>query len=352
MEDLFSIIEDSLTDSTITPEPEETTEQVELAPETPTETPEAPETPQESIQVDSPPDEPEKKLTKAEAFEKLVGVPPQYPGGRENRIPYSRVKKITEKAVSDAKKEWETQSTPRTTEYETKVKDYESKLEQVAKFEQVMINDPEKFLNMLATVPAYKGWFDEIRSAFAVKYNSNQPIPQSTPQPGALAPQADDMPQPDQPLSDGSMVYSLDGLKALLKWQSDQTESRVTKRVEERYKPIESEWQANKRVQEMIPHVRAQIDDARTWPLFNDNEAEITQVLQADSRISLEGAYRKVVWPKMVSDRNKMRDELLKEVKQAPRATSATTGMAKVVQESVGPRNLEDIIAEQIKTIK
>lgn len=353
MSDLFEVIEDAVTDSETTdtlestqtdPTPEPTAEvstegNVEATETTPEPTPAAAtEVPSPTaVKTDFKPD-----------FDKLIGVSQRTSDGRENRIPYSRVTKIVGKAVKDAQTAWEkthlTPTTARAAEYEAKVKDYETRLERVSQFESVMVNDVEKFLGMLSTLPAYKPFFAKIEAAFA-----GQPQAQ-TGQPAAAAAQVEDqMPQPDQTLSDGTTVYSMEGLKALMDWQAKQVENRVTKQVEERYRPIESQWQAEQRRAALIPQVRSQIDEARKWPMFSENEDAIVKALQADPRVSLEGAYRQVVFPRMQADRDKMRAELIRDMKKAPTSTSAPASAAKATPTTAaGPRPLEDVINEQI----
>jgi hypothetical protein len=288
-------------------------------------------------------------------FEKKFGIPAVGSGGRENRIPYSRVKKITEKAVADARKELE----PKVAQYETKLKDYEERLGRVDNFEKIMTGEPQRFLQMLSTIPAYKQFFDFVQKAVETHGQAQATSAQPP------VPVVDDMPQPDQKLPDGTMAYSLDGIKALNAWNRAQARKEVMNEVEQRYKPIEEEWQVQKRIQAVIPQIQAQINDARTWPSFKENEDEIVKVLASDRSISLESAYRKVVFPKLEAERNsekerlaadrtKMREELLAELKQAPRATSAgSVGSQSSVQGGKsGPKKLEDIIAEQIKSLK
>lgn len=356
MADLEDIIEDSISDAALPPEPVETEAEPtpEVAPEAP---PEAPEAPTESDQVESPAMKAEKAEAAAKAlpddFEKKFGIPSQSAGGRENRIPYSRVTKIVDKAVktaiADRNKEFETTYNPKLADFEAKVKDYEGKLERVAEFEKVMVNKPDQFLKMLSQIPAYADFFKAIEAGFK---EQAAPAAEAPIQSDAVV--GGSMPVPDQELPDGSKVYSLDGLKALLMWNSNQTRTDTIKEVEKRYAPIESDWQANKKVQAMIPQVQAQITDARTWPMFTENEDDIVKALQTNQQLSLEGAYRQVVWPKMTADRNKMREEILKEVKQAPRATAAPTQASRssVKEVPTGPRNLEDIIAEAAATLK
>lgn len=369
MSDLEAVIEDSLSDATL-PIEETPTEEVSEAPH---DSVSASQPDPEPVSTDSAPPAEATPATPDPAkddFEKKFGIPAQSVTGRENRIPYSRVKKITEKAVADAKKDWETTSTPKLQEYETKVKDYETKFKLYNEFEQIMVNDASRHLRQLSTLPAYKPFFEAVEKAFA-NLEQRQATPDPTSQPQAQVDPSEEMPQPDQKMSDGSMVYSMKGLKDLMDWQARQVESKVTKqyqseleKVQERYKPIEDEWQTQQRIQAVYPVVQAQIAEARTWKLFNENEAEITKVLQTNPKMSLETAYHRVVDPKIESswqqereklsaDRNKIREELLAELKQAPKATSAPTAASRsTASASSGPRSLEDVIREAAQSLK
>ena len=343
MDNIEEIIEDSIQEAEVP----------ELAPEpTPDPSLEATEAPTEPVEEPTEPDpastevpSPAAPKAPVDDFEKKFGIPPQSSSGRENRIPYSRVKKITEKAVADARKEWETGSAPKLQEYEAKlkeyepkIKDYETRLTQVAEFERIMLEDKPRFVNMLLSIPGYQELF------------AGQATPSTQPTP---EPVTDDMPLPDQSLPDGSKVYSMDGLKALLAWQSKQVEARVTKQMEDRYRPIEDDYRQYQKVQSVIPHVQKQIAEARTWPLFNENEAEITKALQDNPSFNLERAYQTVVWPKMQAQRDQIRQEVLAEIKKAPKSTAAPSTSVRVAPvPSTGPRKLEDVINDAIKGIK
>ncbi len=359
--DLNNIIEDSLTDSALPADP--ITEPVEAEP-TPAEesAPEGIVEAQEAVleaATEATPTEEESKAKKNqwEDFDKKFGLEPTYPNsGRENRIPYSRVKKIAQKAVRDARKDWEAETSPKSQEAQTKLTSYEQELTTYRNFEKTMVQEPEKFLRMLSSVPAYKQFFTAVEQAFeAMEKGNAQPTP-------AQQELGDDMPQPDVRLPDGSLVYSEKGLRDLQSWNRDQARKETLAEVDKRYGPIEKEWQAYQRVESLRPKVNAQITEARTWDKFTENEAEIVDVLKNNPQISLEGAYRQVVLPKLkaawesekqrlVPDRNKIREELMQELKSAPRATSvpSTSSRSSVEQ---GPRSLEQIIADQIKTIK
>ena len=349
MDNIEDAIISSIEDAELPAEPIEDAPEVEAAPVADASVEDAPEVVEdapETTEVPSPAAPAEKD--EKDAFEKKFGIPGMSASGRENRIPYSRVKKISEKAASDAVAAKVKELEPQLAEFKTKVEDYEGRLAKVAEFEQVMVNAPDQFLQMLSQLPAYKPLFDALNAA-------------STAQPGATPashPLADDMPTPDQQLSDGTMVYSMDGLKALNAWNRDQARKETLAEVDKQFGPMAKEWNdyrvTQDRMNTVVPQVRQQIADARTWPLFNEHETEIVKALQDNQKLSLEGAYRQIVYPKLVADRGKMREELLREVQKAPRATAVTTPASKSTASGVstGPRSTEDVIYEAIKGLK
>ena len=285
----------------------------------------------EGIEVRSPGAAAQTPAEKDE-FEKKFGIPAQSNSGRENRIPHSRVQQIVAKAVKDS----EAAFTPKLKEFEAKVVDYEARLHKVAEFESLMVNDSQKFLQLLNQLPQYQ---ELLRPLF-------QPAQAQTQQ---QAVEDDGMPQPDQQLSDGSLVYSMEGLRALNAWNREQSRKETLAEVDKRFGPIEQSYQSYRTLQELAPKVQAQITEARTWPLFNENEAEITQALQQDGRLSLEGAYRRVVFPKITAERTSMRESILKEIKSAPASTSAPSRSSRPgFQSPGGKRTIEDIIKEQV----
>lgn len=386
--ELESVIEDSLNDAVAgidEPEPVvDSTPAVEAEPVSSDGTAEAIGEPAPSTQVTpnanaQTPEEPEFK----DPFADLVGMPQMGVTGRENRIPYSRVKKITEKSASDAEthvaevvlgrklnqgekavdavKAFAAQ----VPELTTKVQDYEGRLNTVGQFEQVMANQPEKFLQMLAKLPAYKQFFTFVENAYnTMSQNAAAPVPtQPAPgqQPIAAVPLADEMPQPDEKLADGSAVYSMAGLQKLVSWtQAKAREQAVAEAtgqfnerysaLEQRYAPIMQAWTEYQTRQSVLPQIQAQIAEAKTWPMFNELENEITQTLQADRTLTLEAAYRKVAFPKMIAERNNMRQDIIKELQTAPTSTAVSGRSSKPNPPTpAGPRSLEDIIKEQLE---
>ena len=276
------------------------------------------------------------KAKPVDEFEKKFGVPALGPSGRENRIPHSRVTKMVAKAVKDA----EAGYVPKIQEFEAKVADYEGRLQKVAEFENLMVNDSSRFLQLLNQLPQFQELLKPVFQPQQVQEQAQTPDPDG------------DMPQPDYELADGSKVYSMDGLKQLNAWNRtkarEEARTEVLSEIEKRFGPIEQSFQAHQAFQELAPKVNAQIQEARTWPMFNENEAEITQALQQDRLLSLEGAYRKIVFPKITADRSKMREDLLREIKSAPRSTAAPSRPVRSTPTPGGKRSLEDIIRESV----
>ncbi len=341
-----------------------------------------PETESESLEVTSPAgrqaaEEPAAE-TPQDEFARLAGIQQFGIGNRENRIPYSRVKKITEKAVNevaeialgrklnqgekaiDVVKEHVAQI-PQLTE---KITDYEKRLESVGQFEDIMANDPQKFLTLLSKVPVYQQFFEFVEKASAAFPDGQVPAAPAE-QPSAAVTQTvdagDPMPEPDEPLADGSKVYSMAGLKKLLDWHGRQVETRLQsrfsterKQLEDRFTPVAEDWQERRRMEAALPVIRKKIEEARTWHLFNESENDILEVLRKDPQISLEGAYQKVVFPKLVAERNQQRQQLIQETKNAPTSTSIPVRAATKPSPAphAGPRKLEDVIKDAVDQLK
>lgn len=337
-EDLENVISDSLTDA-MDPEPAEATAEVDTSSESLGETPAdtAPEADASSDVASG--DEAQQASPVADEWAKKHGVAPQQPGQRENRLPYSRVKKIVENAEKRAVEPLQA----KVVEFEAKVKDYEERLTRVGEFERVMVQEPVQFLEMLNQIPAYAQIFSQLQRKDEAAA-------------GAATPAVDPyegMPQPDETLPDGSKVYSLKGLAARDEWNRQQAKKEILAEVQQQFGPILDERQARQRYEAMIPQVQKQIEEARTWPQFKENEDAIVAALAANDKLSLEGAYRQVVLPRFQTDEKKLRDEIRKQVladlKKAP-ATSAPVGgtRPRPVSQSSGPRNLEDVIKESM----
>lgn len=375
--DLEAVIEDSITDA-VTPDPIDESITTEASPsepvlDTPSEVAVA--SPDKTI-IDSPVKTESNEVASPGAagvkeeedeFAKKHGLPSQLPGGRENRIPYTRVKRIAAnaaaEAVSAAQKKWQEDQAPTTTkltEYEGKVRDYEARLTEVGKFEQMMTTQPREFLNILSQIPAYSEFFDIVNRAVAQLNQAGQPAGQ----PGVGTASTEGMPQPNITLPDGSKIYDEEGLQKLQDWQASRIEAKLTTtyddrlktriaEVERQYAPIKQRYDQDQYMASVIPKIQADIDEARKWPQFNENENDIVKALNSDRNLSLEGAYRQVVFPKIRADRDTMRASILAEIQKQPSNTSpqarAVTRPNAAQPTTGGPVNLEDLIASKIR---
>ncbi len=359
MSDLEQVIADSIGDAV------DTTPEVDVEVEASTDTPV--EASSESTETTESTDEgstssevasPGAAAAKAEAGDAQgqdnldqFGVQRESVPGRENRIPYSRVTKIVGKAVSEAqtkaKGEWE----PKVQALEGELHEYKTYHQKVQNFEKTMLTDHRRFLTLLNGIPGYA---ELLAPIFA---------PQQQAAPQQAAPAVDDMPQPDVELENGNKVYSMDGLKKLNEWNRLQAKKEALEEVQKTYGPLAesfAQYQARaQRQAELAPIIEAQVADARTWPHFAENEAEIVQVLAQYPDVSLEGAYRHVVVGKLQEQagsaqveraklEKEMRAKILAEIKGAPTSTSAPRSGSKPSTQSSGPRSLEDIIREQV----
>jgi hypothetical protein len=338
----------------------------------------------ESIQAPTPAQAQEN--APQDEFERLVGIPQIGVAGRENRIPYSRVKKITEKAVSEVAEaalgrklnpgekpiDVVKQHVAQLPQLLETTRDYEQRLNVVGQFENLMANEPQHFLQKLASLPAYAEFFNFVEKAYqayeagggsfgAAQGQTPQAAPTVGQQSGTSAPgqdAGDEMPEPDEVLPDGSRQYSMEGVKQLLAWNSRQVTSKVTKdlttQFDQRFKPMETEWQAQKRIEATLPLIRVQIAEARSWPMFNELEDEIVKALEGDKTLSLEAAYRKVAFPKILADRTKIKQDVMAELQRSPVSTSvaATRAATRPVTQNAGPRSLEDVIKDSVESLK
>lgn len=369
MADMEQVIEDSLNDAVIDDDAADTATDDTPAADAAADdaTPEVEAKPEETSEVVAPAvkdnvDKPVEGAKPAEdEFAKKFGISATGVTGRENRIPYSRVKKIVEKnerdVVARVTKELEDKYNPQITETGTKIQDYESRLQRVAQFEQVMTTNPREFLGMLSGLPAYKEFFEFVNKALEGQPGAGAAAadPGKATQPAAGA--ADPMPEPDKVLADGSRVYSMDGLKSLMEWQGRQVEQRVNsgweKKVNERFGPIEQAYKSQEYMAKLVPQIDAQIAEARKWPNFNELEQDIVKLLNENQQLSLEGAYVKAyqatVVPKLTTDRNKIRSEVLAEIKKQPAVTAAPAGVPRTKQAPTGPRSTEDVIKASLE---
>ena len=181
------------------------------------------------------------------------------------------------------------------------VNDGYAKLRWAESYQPAQVAQQKAFFDWLDSDP--EGAFQYIESALtrSGQLKARQP---ATPQAGPQRP------QPDVVVPEtGQRFYSADAAEQLAKWTAETLMS-------ERLAPIESSLQEQEQERNTIRAERATatlLQDADTWPHFKGHEREILNEMEADQRLSLEGAYRRVVFPKL---RQLEREAIVHETKQ------------------------------------
>lgn len=284
-----------------------------------------------------------------EAFLKEHGLQLPAAGQKPNRIPYPRVVKITENAQRKVAELVLGETIPkdkpigdvltavkaRLAEFTTMgatLKAKEAELEHVARGEDIMVNQPERFL---AILPSLNPRYAELIKGGGAVTKPDKPVEP-----------AGEMPEPDLDLGNGQKTYSIGGVQKLIKWVAASARQEVLAEVDTRFKPVMTEFEQQQRMREALPRLQARVDHARAnWPGFTEHEAEILALLQADQKIGFEDAYAKVLHDAhekalagATTNRETMRQDLLKEMKAKPTSTATTsTTKPTKVEEVVQP---------------
>lgn len=309
------------------------------------------------------------KPAEEDPFAKEHGIKSKMKDGRDNRIPYSIVsQRIVPNAVKKALE-------PLQTELNTLKESHAGVTREVEGWrnvERVLYSNPEQYLQILSNVKDRQGNFI-YRDLLANRGRALEAKPEA---------HATDAPPPDVKDKDGNPVgYSPDGLKALLKWNRDEAKREALVEAEQKFNErltpferAEQERRAAAAEEGMHRQLADQYQTAvKTWDGFEANQDAILKALQDDSAkaeregriptLTLEGAYRQIVFPKMKTDREtlekeltpKIREQVLAEIKKAqPKNTSVNgalpSGAKKEVEnkDDKTPRATTDIIKEAI----
>lgn len=290
-----------------------------------------------TVEAKAAPETP-KELSEVESLLQEAGFKDERrPDGRENRIPYSKVKRIIENGLKKGRGEWDTTRT-------TLERERDEHRGYVEQFRTAVQGDPKAFLSELAQI-------DQRYQAFL------------EPQAAAASPQAaTEMPAPDVSLPDGSKTYSVEGLQGLIQWAVD---AKMMPKVNERIKPYaEREKQAKEQeqqqraFQEVSTRARQQMETAKSWQNWAEYEGDVLAKLQADTQqakaagkrptMTLKEAYLEVKAERLTTDHNKVRDKVIKELQGTAKSTSVTRQAtdaprpgAAVTTQSVAARTLE-----------
>lgn len=232
------------------------------------------------------------------------------PDGRQHYIPRDKVLKMIASGLKRGQDKWTTDKTTLEQERNQLKADIEE-------WYGYIKGDDKALLSRLAEHdPRYRVYLEP---------------PKVEPPPQALA-----LPDPDVKLSDGSRTFSMEAFqKSIIPFIVEQAKKEAKAEAEHALKPLKEREEQQKVTAQVHERTRTMIADAQQWPGFKDHEADILKALQEDSdkakaagkrpTLSLEAAYRQAVIPKLAADRNKMREELLKELDTSAKASPSVT---------------------------
>ena len=301
---------------------------------------------------------------KPDPLEKDMG-PATRKDGKENRIPYSNVKKIAGNALVRGKGEVLAKIAEAVGVDTTKVtleslgevlKGHTAmspavtqQLDENKRVASLMEGDPVEFIKLLA-----KARPDAYSQFLPKAADGGDKEPES-----ALK-----FPEPDLVLRDGTRTYSVEGLQKLVTEVASQAtaagERRATDRITKEVEPFKRQNESADLNQRMQAQVRAQLADAKTWKGFTENEAAIRQAMVDDGerarkagtipRLTLDAAYRQVVVTKMGVDRKAIyaeeRKKVLADIKKkgAKKSTSTSSQAGDTTVKGDGPRDMFDVV--------
>ena len=263
--------------------------------------------------------------------------------GKENRIPYSNVKKIAGNAQVRGQGEVLAKvaeamgvdvSTLTLDSIGTALKGHtmaptevQAELTQHKQVADFMERDPDAFIKAAAAAnPGYQKFLTAIGDEAKV----------DTPTKEFKL----DLPQPDVDLGNGSKTYSAEGLQQLVSKVAEQSivegERRAGEKITAEVTPFRDQQQSVQRFRQMQQVAQTQYQDAQQWEGFADSEADILAALTADNdqakatntrpKLTLDAAYRQIVLPKLKADKAAIRKEVLAEMKKKATSTSTTSG--------------------------
>lgn len=277
-----------------------------------------------------------------------LGLKEPKEGERENRLPFKRVKKITENYGKKVAAKYEAELTPLKAEVET----LRTVKTSVANVDRLIASDPDRYITMLAGIhPEYKKF---LQGGKVEGKGLSEPVVDKAVT--ALG----ERPKPDAKFEDGSEGYSPAQHEKLLDWvaakATAEAEARANAALDKRLGPIENERKGreelNKRV-EGVKQEAAQIRDMYGADVVAKYEDKIVAHMKANPTMGARQAAREVIMPALQADRNKMRTEILAETAARPKAASKTpVGQTKKTADEDGPRSLEQVIAEAVATLK
>jgi hypothetical protein len=277
--------------------------------------------------------------------------------GKDNRIPYSRVTKIIENALTKAKTTHQTELTER----DTKIKAHENELAGYQRADKLIETDPDRYIGMLAAIhPDKYGKF--------VKGATVAPVAgaKETAEPVDLVAAVGPEPPADIKYNDGSEGYSPEQWKKHNQWVEDRATARAQMAFNERLSPIEKKAkEADAQAKAAVAHntrlanVQKQVAAAKElWgeDFTSDydkaaegdgSKSEILVYMRAHPEVPFDRCVAAVLLPKRQANRDKMREDLLKEIDKKAAKVSGTVVATRTTNDETAepdPNDLEAVI--------
>ena len=113
----------------------------------------------------------------------------------------------------------------------------------------------------------------------------------------------------------GQRFYSAEAAEKLAEWQAKQAVAPIESRL--------NSFESDRAYAKASAEAARQLSEAETWPHYKAHEAAILKEMERDQRLSLEGAYNRVVLPQI---RTLERQAMLTELQQKSRASTTNPG--------------------------
>ncbi len=290
----------------------------------------------------------EKPVEKDELTKELeaLGLKEPKEGERENRLPFKRVKKITENYGKKVAAKYEAELAP----LKTEVEGLRQVKTNVASVDRLIATDADRYITMLAGIhPEYKKFLTGGKVEGA-KLPENKAVTDLGPRPAA-----------DVQFEDKSMGYSPEQHDKLLDWVAAKARAEAvadTKaELDKRFKPMDDEREAREAYNKRVEGVRSeanQIREAYGADVVKKFETQIVEHMKKNPTMTATRAAREVIIPALQADRNKIRTEVLVETgeRKAAAAKTPASASSKKAVAGDGPRSLEDVVREAVATIK
>lgn len=282
-----------------------------------------------------------------------LGLKAPKEGERENRLPFSRVKKITENYGKKLTERHQAELTPLKTEVET----LRTTAATVKNVDRLIATDADRYITMLAGIhPEYKKFLQGGKVDNDPAKVDKDGKPAENKAVSALGPR----PVADHEFADGTMGFTPAQHDKLLDWVAAKakeealTEARAE--MDKRFKPMDDQRKNDEDYTKRVEGVKAEgalIRDMYGDDVVKKYEAQIVAHMKKNPTMSPRQAAREIIMPALQADRNKMRTELLVETGERPAAAKKTpAAAAKADGEEHEPTTIEGIIAKSIQGLK